>query len=76
MRVKVQGKVIPASFRKIQGGNAFLSERPEIEGQIEELVGDQNPCPEAPPRSRKGRERGDQKKCQGKSDCQRSNREG
>ena len=32
------------------------------EGQIEELVGDQNPGPEASPRSRKRRERREQRR--------------
>ena len=33
---------------------ARWGERPGREGQIEELVGGQNPGPEAPPRSKKG----------------------
>ena len=45
-------------------------------GQIEELVGGQNPGPKAPPRSRKGQEKREQRKCQERSDCQRSNGEG
>ena len=53
MRIKVERKVIPESFLKIEGrGDARWGERPEREGPIEELVDDQNPCPEAPPRSR------------------------
>ena len=43
---------------------------------MEELVGDQDPDPKAPPRSRRGRERREQKNCQGRSDCQRSDGEG
>ena len=48
MGVKVKRKVIPANFLKIEG-------RVMLVGQ--ELVGDQNPGPEAPPWSKKGRER-------------------
>ena len=32
-------------------------ERPEKEGQLEELVDDQNPSPEAPPRNKMGRDK-------------------
>ena len=53
-------------------GDTRWRKRPEKEGQIEELVGGQNPGPEAPPRSRKGQGRREQRRCQGKSDCQRS----
>ena len=42
----------------------------EREGQIEELVGDQNPGFEASFMRKKGRERREQRRCQGKSDCQ------
>ena len=34
-------------------GGACWSERPQRKGQIKELVGGQNPDPEAPPRSKK-----------------------
>ena len=52
--VKVGGKVIPVSFLKVVGkGGACWSERPQRKGQIKELVGGQNPGPEAPPRSKK-----------------------
>ena len=37
---------------------------------MEELVGNQNSGPEAPPRNRKRQERREQKRCQGRSDCQ------
>ena len=57
MRVKVGGKAIPASFLKIERrGTLVGGERPEREGQIEELVDGQNPGPVAPPRSKKGQE--------------------
>ena len=68
VRVKVEGKVIPASFLKIEGWGRLLGERPGKEGQLEELVGDQSPDPEAPPRSKIGRERREQRRCQGRSD--------
>ena len=41
-----------------------------------ELVGDQNPGPEAPLMSKEGRERREQRKCQGRSDCQKRGGEG
>ena len=77
MRVKVEGKVIPASFRKIEErGDARLSpQRPEREGQLVESIGDQNTSPEAPPRSKIEQKRREQTKCQGRSDCQRSDGE-
>ena len=41
MGVKIEGKVIPASFLKIEGRRMLVGgERPEREGQVEELVGD------------------------------------
>ena len=43
---------------------------------MEELVDGQNPGPVAPPWSRKGQERREQRRCQEKSDCQRSDGEG
>ena len=42
------------------------------EGWSVELVGDQNPGPEASPKSKRGPERKKQKWYQGSSDCQRS----
>ena len=53
-------------------GDVCWSERPERKGRQVELVGDQNPGPETPPRIKRGRERREQRKCQGRSDCQRS----
>ena len=46
--------------------------RSEKEGRLEELVGDQNSGSEALPRSMKGRERREKRRCQRRSDCQRS----
>ena len=43
-------------------------------GRIE-LVGGQNLGPEASPRSKRMRKKKEQRKCQKKSDCHRSNRE-
>ena len=70
MRVEVNGKAIPTRFQKIEGwGNdARWGERPEREGQLEELVGDQNPSPKASPRSKIERERREQRRCQRRSD--------
>ena len=77
MGVKVRDKAIPASFLKIEGkGDARWGDRPEREGRIEELVGDQNLGFEAPPGSRKRQEKREQRRCQGRSDCQRSDGEG
>ena len=50
-------------------------ERPEKEGRLVELEGDQNPGSEALPWSKRERERKEQKKCQEKSDCQSSDGE-
>ena len=55
--------------------DARWGEKPEREGQLEELVGDQNPSPEAPPRSKIALERREQRRCQGRSDYQRSDEE-
>ena len=38
-------------------GDVCWGERPKKEGRLVELVGDQNPGSEAPPRSKTGRER-------------------
>ena len=57
-------------------GDVRWGERPEKEGWLVELVGDQNPGFEAPPRRSKiGRERKEERSCQGRSDCQRSDEE-
>ena len=56
-------------------GDTRRGERLEKEGRIEELVGDQNPGLEAPPRCKTGRERREQRKCHGRSDRQMSNGE-
>ena len=47
----------------------------EIEERLVELVGNQNPGPEAPPTRKRGRERREQRRCQGRSDRQRSDGE-
>ena len=57
------------NFLKIEEGHSW-GERPEKEGQLVELVGDQNPCPEAPPKSK----RREQRSCP-KTNYQRSNGE-
>ena len=64
----VGDKVIPASFLKVEGiGDACWCKRPGREEQIEELVGSQNPGPEAPPNSLKGQERRELRICQERS---------
>ena len=50
-------------------------ERHKKKGQLIELVSDQNPDSEAPPRSKIGRERKEQRRCQGKGNCQKSDGE-
>ena len=75
MRVNVGSKVIPASFLKTEGRRKLGGAKDQRERQIEELVGDQNPGPEAPNRSKKKQKR-EQRKCQGRSNCQWSNVEG
>ena len=55
VRVKVKGQVMPTSFLKIEGRRTFLWAK---EGQLIELVGDQNPGPEVPPRSKRGGSKG------------------
>ena len=54
----------------------MLGKRPEREGQIEELVSDQNQGLEAPPRSKKGPEKRKQRICEGRIICQWSDGEG
>ena len=46
-----------------------MGQKTEKEGRLEELVGNQKPGPEAPPMSKIGKERREQRKCQGRSDC-------
>ena len=55
-------------------GDVRWGKRPEKEGRSVELVGDQNPGSEAPPRSKIEQERKEQRR-HGRSDCQRSNGE-
>ena len=75
--VKVEGKVIPASFLKIEGRGTLVGAIGRREkDRLNELLGGQNPGPEAPPKSRKRQERREQKRCQERSDCQRSDGEG
>ena len=71
MRAKVKSKIIPTSALKIEGKERFVGAKEEW---LVEFVGDQNPVPKAPPRSKRGREMREQRKCQ-KSDCQKSNEE-
>ena len=76
MTVKVRSKVIPTSFWKVEGrGDSCWVKRPEKEGQVKEWLGDQNPGPEAPARSRKDRMRREQRRCRGRSDCPLSDKE-
>ena len=72
MRVKVGGKVIPASFLKVEERGTLVGAKDwrEREGWIEELVDGQNPGPEAPPKSKKGKEKREQRRCQERSDVE------
>ena len=66
--VKVEGKVIQASFRKVEGRGTLVGAKDRTEkGQIEKLVDNQNRGPEAPPRGRKALERRVQRKGLGRS---------
>ena len=65
--VKIGGKVIPVSFLKIEGKEKLVGTKNLRERDREELVGSQNPGLVAPPRSKKGQERREQRKCQGRS---------
>ena len=57
-------------------GDFRRGERPEREKRLVELVGDQNPGSEAPTRSKIERERKrEQRRCPGRSDCQRIDEE-
>ena len=56
-------------------GDVRWGEKLEKEGRLVELVSDQNIGSEAHPRSKIGRERKDQRRCQGRSDCQKSDEE-
>ena len=56
-------------------GEVRWGERPEKEGWLVELVDDQNPGPEAPSRMKMEQKKREQRKCQGRSDCQRSDGE-
>ena len=68
MRIKVIGKVIRASFLKIEERDVSWGKRLKKEGRLVKLVGDQNQSPEAPPRIMIGREKWEQRRCQGRSD--------
>ena len=74
--VKIGGKVIPASFLKAEGRGRLLGRKTGERGQIEELVGGENPGAEAPPMGKKERERREQRKCRGRSNCRRNGVEG
>ena len=63
MGVNVGGKAIPASFRKIEGRRTLVGAKDRREGRIGELVGGQNPDPEASPRSKKVQEKKEQRNC-------------
>ena len=76
MRVKVGDKVIPASFQKIEERGTLVGAIGQREGRVEELVDGQNPGPGALPRSKKGQEKREQRRCQESSNCQRSDGEG
>ena len=48
----------------------LIGAKDQREGQIKELVGGQNPRPEAPPRSKKWKEKREKRKCQGRSNAE------
>ena len=61
VRVKVRSKVIPSSILKIEGRGTIIGVKGRREGEIKEFIDDQNPGPKAPPISKKGRERREQR---------------
>ena len=61
--VEVKNKIIPASFLKIEGWGHSLGQRSEREGQLEQLVDDQSPNPETPPRSKIEQEKRERWRC-------------
>ena len=62
----------PMSFLKIEGRKTFLGgERAEKRRWLVDLLGDQIPSPKAPFRSKRGRERREQRRCEERSDYQR-----
>ena len=65
-------KSSPRVFGKLMEGGRLLGEIAKKEAQSVELVGDQNPGPEAPPKNKRGRERKEQIRYQGSSDCHKS----
>ena len=76
VRVKVKSKVILTSFPKSQGRETFVGAKDQIkEERLVELVGGQNPGSKAPPWSKIGQERKEQRRCQGRSECQSSDEE-
>ena len=70
MRVKVGGKIIPASFLKLKEGGRSLGRKTGEKETDRRLVSGQNPGPEALPRSKKGNEKREQRKCQEGNDWQ------
>ena len=78
MTVKIQGKVIPTGFLKVEGRGTLVGakDRREREEQTEKLVGDQKTGSKVSPRSRTRQERREQRRCQERSDCQKSDIKG
>ena len=74
MGVKAEGKVVSASFLNVERRRTLVGVKDQREGEIKELASNRNPAPKAPPMSKKGREGREQRKCQRRSNCQRSNR--
>ena len=68
VRIKAIGKVIPVSFLKVEEWGTLLGAKNRRERQLEELVGDQSPSPEAPPRNKRWREWREKRRCQERSD--------
>ena len=66
--VKVIGKAIPASFLKIEGRGALVGAIDRRERGIDKKIGKWSV---APPMSKKGQEKREQRRFQKRSDCQR-----
>ena len=72
VKVKSHSNELSENRRKgdLRWGGIAKKERQSVK-----LVGDQNPGPEALSKSKRGRERKEQRSYQGSSDCQRSDGE-
>ena len=69
-RRTVRGSLSSELSEKLKEGERSLGLKTGERGTDRKLVGDQNPDPEAPPRSKKGQERRKQRRCQERSNVE------